>query len=75
MKSKGAELMREYRRVNNTSQRWVADKLGLTNQTISDYERGVHRPVRRVANAIEQEFGIPAAAWDEPVEMVEAAAS
>lgn len=38
------ERLRELRTQNNFSQQDLADKIGVTKQTISQYERGVRKP-------------------------------
>lgn len=38
------ERLRELRTQNNYSQQDLADKMGVTKQTISQYERGVRKP-------------------------------
>ena len=52
------ERLRELRTQNNYSQQDLADKIGVTKQTISQYERGVRKPDMDTLTALCDVFNV-----------------
>ena len=53
------KYIRKIRKDNNLSQEKFAEKLGVTFQAVSKWERGINLPDMAILKAISDEFNIP----------------
>lgn len=56
--------LRERRLAKGHTQRYVAERAGVTAQLVSYVERGAHLPTRRLANVIHRLYRISQHEWD-----------
>lgn len=75
--SRGALVLKELVRPNEErlTQVQIAERLGVTQQAVSTWLRGVGRPDHRRMVQIAEMFGVPVAAWDEEAGEAESASS
>jgi transcriptional regulator with XRE-family HTH domain len=67
---KGGALLRAAREKREWGVRKMGDYLGVHFAVISRFENGLRAPTRVQANRIETLLGIPAAAWDDPADLL-----
>jgi len=57
-KTKGAEVLRKLRKINDITLRQVGARLGVTKQTVHKYEQGIARPDPHACDMLDDMFGL-----------------
>lgn len=69
--NRGSQLLSK--RIERGGQKALAAKLGVNEGNMSRIVNGIRLPTLHVRTALEDQFGIPIRAWDEPAEAEEPA--
>ncbi|HPC28439.1 MAG TPA: helix-turn-helix transcriptional regulator [Candidatus Methanomethylicus sp.] len=57
-KTKGAEVLRKLRKINDITLRQVGIRLGISKQTVHKYEQGIARPSPEACDILDRMFGL-----------------